>query len=687
MKILDKQLPIIFLLAYRFKLTNILNYLSIDYKFIHAKTKYELLPTDVVIKFSDGRLIFNRYPLKHSYILSGLNFFPTMKNFRFDQLDDPDVFYQLLMDKRLSINYLKGIDNYFSFFVDPITRDVLLEMGEPTNTRDLLIRAVDMLVLEQDKSPSSISNFRLRSTEKLPAIVYNEISRQYANHINSNFQSVSFSINTEAIFQRIIQDQTMTLKEEINPIQAIKDTTRVTYTGFGGRTAQSFVERDRNYPKDAVSILSENTTDSGSVGMISSLSADPAIANLRGKLDTTNVIDKLPPTQVLGDVSLLIPSITHDDPKRANFAYIQLGHHVPSNHSEPARFVTGQENVIAHKTSDTFAHKAKDNGKVISIDKDLGMVKIKYKDKTTEVINIGEQCGDLPGAFLSHDIVLLDSIKVGKTVKKGELLAYHKGFFKHDNTTDEVSWCHGVSANVAFTNNEVTLLDSSFISNDLADKLQFDSIYLRTVIVTGDMLIENHVNIGDTVGYDDTLLRLTYDSILGIDTDVDELFEDISTVEYRAKNSGTIFDIKVFYSGEINSNLKKFVSKMTKGDRKRAKLAKDTDDPMHKYITEVPPGTKLKGREINEDELMICFYIKKAIKAGVGDKILVSSSLKTVIGSVSNDEIVTEHGEVVDVIFGALSVMDRIILSPIISGILDKVIVSAEKDILDIWHS
>ena len=313
LKILDKQLPIIFLLAYKFGFTSTLSYIGAKYQFVPSRQKYESKATDIVIQFSDGKLIIDRYPLMKSYIVAGLKYFPTLRQYRFDQLDDIDLFYQLLTDKGMSINYLKGIDNHFSFFIDPITRDVLQEMKEPTNTRDLLIRAVDMLVNNEDKPPSSLSNFRLRSTEKLPSIIYNEISRQYANHINSNFKDTAFSINTEAIFQRLIQDQTMTLKEEINPVAAIKENGRVTYTGFGGRTAESFVERDRKYPKDAIGILGETTTDSGSVGMVTTLTGDPNIKNLRGMIDTDSNPSELPPTKLLSDTTLLMPNVTHDD--------------------------------------------------------------------------------------------------------------------------------------------------------------------------------------------------------------------------------------------------------------------------------------------------------------------------------------------------------------------------------------
>ena len=311
LKILDRNLPIIFILGFRYGLRNILRLLKIRSRFYSGKQKADIGPTDISIQFRDGKLVINRYPLLNSYIVSGLLAFSSLKKYTLNELDDRDTYYHLLTDKGLSTNYLKGIDNHFDFFIDPITKEVLEEMKEPTNTRDLLIRAVEMLIYDTDQSPSSLKNFRLRSAEKIPGVIYNEISRQYANYVNSNYKDVTFSINTEAVYQRILQDQTMVLREDLNPIGAIKESARVTYAGFGGRTPDAFVERDRRYPKDAIGILGETTTDSGSVGMVAALTGDPKLKNLRGMFDLEH--PDLDVTNILSDTSLLLPGITHDD--------------------------------------------------------------------------------------------------------------------------------------------------------------------------------------------------------------------------------------------------------------------------------------------------------------------------------------------------------------------------------------
>ena len=46
---------------------------------------------------------------------------------------------------------------------------------------------------------------------------------------------------------------------------------------------------------------------------------------------------------------------------------------------------------------------------------------------------------------------------------------------------------------------------------------------------------------------------------------------------------------------------------------------------------------------------------------------------------------ITEEGKVVDAVFGANSVFNRIILSPMLQGTMDMVLEAAEEDVLKMW--
>ena len=308
-KILDQKLPIIFVLGYKYGLSNILKYLTIDYRTYPKGTMINTLPTDIVIRFADKTFVINRYPLEHSLIISGLASYKT-NDFEMESFDKPDVYYDLLLSKGISVNYIKGIDTFFELWLDPITANVLREMGEPTNTKDLLIRASGMLATEECIEPSSMRNHRLRTYDRFNSILYDEMARKLATQRAHN-RGDKFSINPEAVFQRIIQDQSVIIVEEINPIHDIKEKTKYTHTGVGGRTATSFVESDRKYPNDGVGIISEATPDSGKVSITAYTTMDPTINNIYGLYAPTP--DKIEPTQLLSVTGLLMPKIASDD--------------------------------------------------------------------------------------------------------------------------------------------------------------------------------------------------------------------------------------------------------------------------------------------------------------------------------------------------------------------------------------
>lgn len=314
LKILDKNFPIIFVLGYRFGLQATLRHLGARHRFVPKTDKLSLAPSEVSVAFADGTLVFDRYPLTTSLILSGLAHF-NHKTHSFTEYDDKDVYYALLTEKRQSTNYLKGIDGFFELFVDPVTRDVLQRMGEPTTPRELLLRATEMLTDTHALPASSMANHRLRGYERFPDVVYNELARQLATYNNQRSAKKQFSINPEAVFMKILSDPTVTLVEDINPVHELKGTTAVTYTGMGGRTAQSFVIRDRVYPADGVGVLSEATPDSGKVAITAITSADPVLANARGMFDPAMIgnTEALQPTQVLSPAALLIPGVAQDD--------------------------------------------------------------------------------------------------------------------------------------------------------------------------------------------------------------------------------------------------------------------------------------------------------------------------------------------------------------------------------------
>lgn len=313
MNLISKSFPIGIILAYKFGLEKLLSMIEMDYD-VYNNADVRDIPKDprlLRLKLADVTLVFNMYPVEKSFILNGLNKFNLTK-YSFSDLSDKETFYDIFSNEGYSPNYLLEINNFFDFFVDPAAYEILLQMNEPTKPEGILIRATEMLKTMDHKPPSSASNFRSRSQGKIPAILYNELTKQLAAHRRPMNKENKFSINPKAVYQRVLQDALTENADINNPIGAIKDMASFSYVGFGGRSTDSFVIKDRLFPKDAIGIVSEATVDSSIVAIRAQYSMNPNIINLRGMEEPVS-IDQVQPADALSITSLLFPASTNDD--------------------------------------------------------------------------------------------------------------------------------------------------------------------------------------------------------------------------------------------------------------------------------------------------------------------------------------------------------------------------------------
>jgi len=799
LKILDKVFPVVFILGFEYGIQRVLDHLKLEYQFVPNGTRFPRTPTTIVIPFADGSLVFDRYPLLNSFIVAGLLKFNT-KPYEFSQFNHQDVYYTLLRNANISLNYLKGISDFFKLFVDPITRDVLLRMHEPTEVGRLLVRATEMLTTEDAIPSASMRNHRLRGYERFTTTLYNEMARSYATYSRQRGNRKSYSINPEAVFLRLIQDQTLHIVEEINPVENIKDKHAATYTGSGGRTAQSFVVEDRQFPADGIGVLSEATPYSGKVAINTYVTADPLIDNIRGMFALDNVdIEKLEPSQIISVPALLMPGSTNDDGKRAAFLSIQLHHHVPSEYSETMRVRTGYEAVLAHRTSEIYACSAKQDGVVEEINNDLGLIKVRYVQhvyppfkfdrvssssairskftevatrelaanhpvyvaqadaKTTEfhlhdiyifnnmllqvvdilpladidtmpmneyltssakdtlhgekqsvvvkfmrilhdpsdevdIFKFGTKFTSAAGSFVKQKVVC--NVTVGEKIHRGDILAYNTGFFELDPfDPKQVTWKHGIMANVALIEGNDTIEDSNAITPEFSKRLETASSHLRTLQITANTIIRDLKPIGTVVQTTDLLCTLEDADIASLsDADNNSMLELLTSLNRkapRARYHGEIAEIDMLYSCPL-SEMHPSLAALAKLINTRKSLLAEAASGTHKSVDYAAPaqvtvGTKFHGIEFLADTVMLMFYITEDIDLGAGDKIVLMNQAKSVTATVTEKPMETESHYPVDMLFSAKSVNNRIITSPTTVGFANRVLAHLETCSTDLY--
>lgn len=358
------------------------------------------------------------------------------------------------------------------------------------------------------------------------------------------------------------------------------------------------------------------------------------------------------------------------------------------------RFRTGYESMIAHRTGDMYAYNAKQDGEVIEVNESAKMCKIQYKDGSIHTFPYGESFGVCSDLITTQKQQLI--VQEGDKFKKGEILCYNPQFFEKDAYSRQVYWKHGVSSTVAFIEIAGDYEDSSTITKKFGEKLEIEPVQVRMITLDKNTFVHNYKHVGDMVDINDFLMVFEDANV----TDLSGMAKDNETLEYlaklnrstpRAKFSGKIVDIEMYLGcpvSEIHETLRTMYTEANRVKRARHRFTAGTPENLNNPdVKPITKGTKFKGVTFDENTVVIRYKIQEKLSAGVGDKIVIDSSLKSVISDVLADPVHTESGIEIDVLFSATSVSNRLVCSPLIVGIGERVLKELEKQCIDIWNN
>lgn len=349
---------------------------------------------------------------------------------------------------------------------------------------------------------------------------------------------------------------------------------------------------------------------------------------------------------------------------------IQQSAVIPTPASEPMPYRTGYDAVIASRVSDFFVFRAKQKGEVVKVTETV--IRVRYEDGTEEGYRLGVKHGTSAGELIPHTYVT-DKVK-GSKFEAGWVLAWNSGFFTRDFFNPEnVVMLSGVPAVVALKEGNDTLEDGSAISDNFRRKLMTSISKNKGIVVEFDQEIENLVSVGDTVEFDSKLILIKAAGTSGLEvTDASLLaLSKLSNQSPKAKMSGVVSRVEVFYMGEIE-DMSPSLQALVKADNvRRAKEVKDLNRSKAGKTGLVRKPTFIAGEKLIPGKVIISIYIDTELESGIGDKSVVANQLKTVHGRTLEGINRTEDGRDIDLIFGAQSVNNRIVLSCIIQGVMN----------------
>lgn len=308
-KFLATTYPLLSVVASQNGLTNILDrYVG---KGNYYKTqKLEKNNTEYIgVKFKDCYLYYKDEP-KNSLLLNSIYLLDT-ENYNYAEFD-ADIpythYFMRLLGDSVGMHTRNTLRINLEVYVDPITRDILRDLKLPTDIIDILLYANTLLVGNQYKPLNDMSNYRIRSNELIPALMYSVISDAYVNYEKHriNGRPMNISVPKNALIKKLMEQPNVNSKSTLSPILEVEQIAQASAKGWRGvNIDDAYTLEMRAYDDSMYGFISGNSTPySGQVGITRALTYDPQITSVRGYIpyvdkNTLSAVNVLSPTELL----------------------------------------------------------------------------------------------------------------------------------------------------------------------------------------------------------------------------------------------------------------------------------------------------------------------------------------------------------------------------------------------------
>lgn len=306
-----------------------------------------------------------------------------------------------------------------------------------------------------------------------------------------------------------------------------------------------------------------------------------------------------------------------------------------------------------------FAGIAEQDGVVTAINDKTKIIEVKYKDGTKDIFPYGNIYVAFEGFHVDQDVVNL--VKPGQKIKKGEVLTYNKGYFTYDKYSGQLDYSTGVIATVAIMEMDVALEDSNLISRRMSDKLQMFPVNTRVVTLSKKSLIHQCATVGQHIQNTDSLMVFEEQEVekgqITNDEETLALLSDLNRSTPTAKFTGKIVKIQALAGcpiEEMSPTLGSIFKKCVEIQNLQSRQAKGTDSENDYPPNGVlPKGTKYKGVTFDEDTVCLIFYIQETMGIGNGDKVIFCNQVKSTVSDLMPQPYYSASGIEIDALFSA----------------------------------
>lgn len=705
--IMSKEIPLIFLLGYFEGLTKVIRKANLQHRF--SDTKPEVGSDEGVIRFRDTYLIYAKKPMENNFLMNPFDSIDTMA-YDYSDFDEKEVYLTIVENIYGKKGVASAFNTFYNCMIDPITRDVCLELNLPTDLVGLLLYANKLLTDNFTLKENNMNIYRIRSNEVVAGILHKELSNAYGRYANSQSARTKVSVQQDIVLKTLMGLPTVEDRSVLNPIYELDKNRTITPKGHSGLNSDKAYTLDkRAYDPSMMGILAMSTSPDYNVGKVRVMTMEPELVNARGyvniKGEDEDSMEELTDANLFSPAEMLTPgTAANDDSIRVAMASKQSKHIVPSENASPVLISNGAEQVIQHQLSSDFAVTAKMDGEVLERDDKLGLMIIKYSDGEIKAINLANRIdkNGAGGFYLSNRLEC--KLQAGDKFDKNDIIATDSRFFSNDTNGNRFNL--GVFTKVACYSSYCTFEDSSPCTHKLASRLGTEIAMEKSVTLARNFNISNVVKVGQEVKVGQPLLEFEQstndeqmDSLLiNVGADMGEDIKTLGKNVVKSKYNCVIADIKIYADCELDEmspSLQAFCKPYFAGNKKKAKLLDkyDKDGSIVKcgMIFNEPTGRvtsdkfgKVKGEEI-DGGVIIKFYLKFKVNFGIGDKMVFYGALKSIISELipQGQEPFTplRPEEEISSMVSANSVLKRMVPSVIKTMLGNKVLVELKRSL------
>lgn len=691
--ILNTEIPVIVIMAYNEGLITAMKKGNVEFEFLDKRGKYDA-NTEDIIKLSDG-VIKYKLTYESSLLMNGL------KECATDEYSIKDV-----NTKAMWVDFLDqfggrlkadGLDNFYDLMVDPMTVRICKAYKLPYDYCEMMAYCNILLADNKFNKHVDISGNRFRCNEIVAGYAYKCIAKAYADYRNmlKRTSKSTMSMKQSAIIDAIMQDSTFSDASAISELAYAEAANTVSFKGHSGMNSdRSYDLAKRTYDDSMINNIAMATGFAENVGINRQTTINMNIQGKRGYIKTTKNYDNMNDVNTLSITEALTPFGTvSDDPFRSAMTFIQTSKHsMRIAHGDPVLVTNGADEALPYMTPDIFSFKSKGKGKVLEVT-DEYMI-IQYANGKSEFIDLTEKVYKNSDGGFFITIKLDTDLKVGNTIKDGQIIAFDKLSYTSDIGYDSNPiYNNGILVKTAVIMTEEGYEDSGIISEYLTEAMASEVVVQKPLALPKNANVYNMVKKGQAIQEGEPLIVFQnafededVNMLLKNLTDDEELVSDLGRIPVKSKITGIVQDIKIYRTvelDEMSDSLKKIVSAYEKNIEKTKKVMEKYDPERAKEYTsnyKLDAVGKLKNAR---DMVYIEFYLKYNDQMSIGDKLVNYSALKQVIKDVfpkgKEPTSAFRKNEPVDSMLAISGVNKRMVSSIFKVGAINKIMIELDR--------